>query len=91
MHSFRSVEHTGLLNLAQTCVDIGARCGKVDIHDIWFGRKTIRDVCYSKFISYEKEIVNEIQKYALERTLSATTDLWRDDAIGRYYLDFTVL
>ncbi|CAF3895256.1 unnamed protein product [Rotaria sp. Silwood1] len=90
MHSFKSVEHAGLLNLAQTCVDIGARCGKIDIHDIWFGRKSIRDQCCNKFISYKNEMIKEIKKYAIDRTLSATTDLWRDDVIGRYYLDFTV-
>jgi hypothetical protein len=91
MHSFKSAEHAGLLNLAQTCVDVGARWGKINIPDIWFGRKSIRDECYSKFISYENEIMKEIQKFTMDRTLSATTDLWRDDAVGRYYLDFTVL
>jgi len=91
MHSFKSGEHSGLLNLAQTCVDIGARCGKTDIHDIWFGRKTICDECFNKYISYKKKITEEIKIYALERTLSATTDLWRDDIVGRYYLDFTAL
>lgn len=91
MHSFKSVEHAGLLNLAQTCIDIGARCGKVDVQEIWFGRKSIQDECYNKFISYKNEIKNEIKKYSMSRTLSATTDLWRDDVVGRYYLDFTVL
>ncbi|CAF1080493.1 unnamed protein product [Adineta ricciae] len=28
MYSFKSVEHTGLQNLAQTCIDIGARCSR---------------------------------------------------------------
>ncbi|CAF1449280.1 unnamed protein product [Adineta ricciae] len=90
MHSFKSVEHSGLQTLAQTCIDIGARCGKVDVRDIWYGRKSIRDECDKKFNMYKNQILKEIQKYAIERTLSATTDLWRDDAVGRYYLDFTV-
>jgi hypothetical protein len=34
---------------------------------------------------------NEIKTFAKDRTLSATVDLWRDDIIARYYLDFTVL
>jgi hypothetical protein len=91
MNSFKSVEHTGLTNLAQTCIDIGARWGKIDIQDIWYGRRTIRDECYNKFISHKNKIKNEIQIYAKDRTLSATADLWRDDVIARYYLDFTVL
>jgi hypothetical protein len=91
MHSFKSVEHTGLTNLAQTCIDIGARWGKIDIRDIWYGRRTIGDECYNKFISQKNKIKNEIKIYAKDRTLSATADLWRDDIIARYYLDFTVL
>ena len=91
MHSFKSVEHTGLTRLAQTCISIGARWGKIDVRDIWYGRKTIRDECHSKFISQKHRIKNEIKSYAKDRTLSATVDLWRDDFIARYYLDFTVL
>ena len=34
MYSFKSVERTGLTNLAQTCMDIGARWSKVNVNDI---------------------------------------------------------
>ena len=91
MHSFKSVEHTGLINLAQTCIDIGTRSGKVTANDIWFGRKSIRDECSNKFTSYKNKIKNEIKTYAKDRTHSATLDLSRDNRIARYYLDFTIL
>ena len=74
MDSFNSIEQTGLINLAQTCIDIGARWGKVKVNDIWFGRKSIRDECFNKFISYKNKIKNEIITYARDRTLSTTLD-----------------
>ena len=89
MHLFKSVEHTGLSNLAQTCIDIGASIRNVN--DIQFGRKSIRDRCFNKFISYKNKTKNEIKTYAKDRTLSATLDLWRDDDGAMYYLDCTFL
>ena len=76
MHSFKSVEHTGLTNLTQTCIDIGARWSKVNVNDAWFERKSIHDECFSKFISYKSKIKNEIKTYDKDCTLSTTLDLW---------------
>ena len=91
MHSFRSIEHSGLINLAQTCVEIGSRHGLIDIRDVWFGRNTIQSECVMKFKQYKTNIETTIRSNVKDHTLSATTDLWRDDYVGRYYLDFTVL
>ncbi|CAF4178595.1 unnamed protein product [Rotaria sordida] len=90
MHSFRSVEHDGLLQLAQTCVDIGATFGRVNVENIWYGRQSIRNECELKFHQYREDIKSIIQPYINDRTVSATVDLWRDDIIQRYYLDFTI-
>ena len=91
MHSFKSIEHTSLTNLAQTCINTGARWGKVNVNGIQFGRKSTRDECFNKFIFYKKKIKNEIKIYSKDHTLSTTVDLWRDDHVARYYLDFTIL
>ena len=91
MHSFRSVEHTGLLDLAQTCVEIGAQHGQIDFRDVWFGRNTIRSECLRKFKQYRISIESKLRSNVKDRSVAATTDLWRDDHVGRYYLDFTVL
>ena len=40
-HSFKSIEHEGLLNSLQTAVDLGAKYGKFDVFDILVKRKTI--------------------------------------------------
>lgn len=42
MYSYRSVEHHGLLDLAQTCIDVGGIFGSVNVEDIWYGRRSIR-------------------------------------------------
>jgi len=39
--SFRSVKQKGLRNLLQTCVDLGAKYGKIDISDVLAGRKAV--------------------------------------------------
>jgi hypothetical protein len=91
MHSFRSVEHTGLLDLAQACVEIGSQHGQIDIRDVWFGRNTIQSECVRKFKQYRTSIETLLRANVQDRSIAATTDLWRDDYVGRYYLDFTVL
>jgi hypothetical protein len=90
MHSFQSVEHNGLLELVQTCVDVGATFGRVNVLDFWYGRKSIQKECELKFHQYTNDIKLIIQPHIENRTISATTDLWRDDVVQRYYLDFTV-
>ncbi len=90
MHSFQSVEQNGLLELAQTCVDVSATFGRVDVSDYWYGRKSIRDEYELKFHQHMKDIKSIIQPHINNRTMSATTDLWRDHVVQRYYLDFTV-
>ena len=42
-HSFRSVEHSGLLNSLQTCVNFGAKYGKFYIEDVMLKRKAVAD------------------------------------------------
>jgi len=90
MHSYRSVENDGLLELAQTCIDVGATFGRVKVQDIWYGRQSVRNECHIKFQQYQEDIKSIIQPYTNDRTVSATVDLWRDDVIQRYYIDFTI-
>lgn len=91
MHSFQSVEQTGLIDLAQTCIEIGSHHGSINIRDAWFGRNTIQTECVKKFAEYRLSIEKILHTHVKSQTFAATTDLWKDDAIGRYYLDFTGL
>ena len=90
MHSFQSVEHDGLLHLAQRCVDIGASFGRVNVADVWYGRESIHHECEIKFQQYKREIMSIIRPFIDDQTVAATADLWRDDSVQRYYLDFTI-
>jgi len=40
-HSFKSVEHAGLLKLMQSCAHLGAKYGKFDVSEAICGRKTV--------------------------------------------------
>ena len=41
-NSFKSVEHDGLMDLMQTCVDFGSKYGKFSIREAAVGRLTVR-------------------------------------------------
>ncbi|CAF1117939.1 unnamed protein product [Rotaria magnacalcarata] len=51
-HSFNSLENGGILTLIQTSIEIGANFGLVDVQDIFYGRKTIREEVLLKFTQY---------------------------------------
>ena len=51
-HSFNALENDGILNLIQTGIEIGANFGLVDVKDIFYGRKTIREEALLKYDQY---------------------------------------
>ena len=52
-HSFRSVEHKGLRGLLQTCVDLGAKYGKMNVEEFLTGRKAVSRLSASKVDTLE--------------------------------------
>ncbi|KAF9754356.1 Transposable element Hobo transposase, partial [Nosema granulosis] len=89
-HSFNSLENDGLLTLIQTGIEIGANFGLVDIHDIFYGRQSIREDALSKLAQYTHQIRSLLEEPIKQHCIAATTDLWTDDLMKRSYLDFTV-
>lgn len=85
-----SLENDGILELLQLGIEIGNDYGKVDVHDIFYGRKTIRAYLMIKFDLYLKRIRDILYEPIKEHCLAATCDLWTDDFAKRSYLDFTV-
>lgn len=90
MHSFLSVEHEGLLNLAQTCVALGNETGNVQVNDIWYGRKTVQATTLEEFHKLTLTLKNILSPSISANEVAACTDLWTDDHKKRSYLDFTV-
>jgi hypothetical protein len=62
----------------------------LDVRDIFYGRKTIREYLLTKFDTYVKSIRHLLDEPIREHCLAATCDLWTDDFQKRTYLDFTV-
>ncbi|CAF1199474.1 unnamed protein product [Didymodactylos carnosus] len=89
LHSFSSIEKTGLLELCQLCIDIGSAYDRMNVNEIFYGRTTISGFCQRKFEQVKAMYKNVLQKPLQEKNLACTTDLWRDDYLQRYYLDFT--
>jgi hypothetical protein len=89
--AFRAVEEKGLLNLAQTMVDIGAAHGSVDVKDIWYGRKSVKTHVVESMLPELKEKLRSICEISSEKCeIAVTTDLWTDDVVKRSYLEVTV-
>ncbi|CAF2083912.1 unnamed protein product [Rotaria magnacalcarata] len=89
-HSFNSLENNGILELLQLGIEIGSHYGMLDVHDIFYGRKTIREYLLLKFDAYLKSIRQVLDEPIKSHCLAATSDLWTDDFAKRTYLDFTV-
>lgn len=89
-HSFNALENDGLLDLFQVGIDIGAKMGKVNVRDIFYGRKTIRQEALARFMQFSDEIRQTLEEPIKQHCVAATCDLWTDDYIKRSYLDFTV-
>ena len=89
-HSLLSVEQSGFLELAQTCIKIGIQFGAVNVNEIWFGRKTVKETCVSELSEFHEKMEIIIKAANDKNEVSCTTDLWTDSQQLRTFLDFTV-
>ena len=89
-HSFSALENDGVLDLVQTAIDIGAQMGRVNVRDVFYGRKTIRTEAMAKFKYFSSTIRQMIDEPIRNHCVAATCDIWTDDNLKRSYLDFSV-
>ncbi|CAF4545457.1 unnamed protein product, partial [Didymodactylos carnosus] len=78
-HSLHSLENDGLIQLVQTVIEIGASFGLVDVRDVFYGRKTIREEAMVKFEDYIQFIRTILDEPVKQHCLAATCDIWTDD------------
>ena len=86
-NSFRSVEHKGLLNLLQTCVDYGAKYGTFDLAKILYSRVTVSRATLSMAAEMKARLVEEIKVMVQDGTVSLCLDMYTDDYRKKSYLD----
>ena len=89
-HSFNALENDGVLYLVQTAIDIGAQMGRVNVRDVFYGRKTIRIEAMAKFKNFSTTIRQVIDEPTKNHCVAATCDMWTDDNLKRCYLEFSV-
>ena len=89
-HSFNALENNGILNLIQTGIEIGANFGLVDVKDIFYGRKTIREEVLLKYDQYTNQTRSLLEEPIKQHCVAAMAHLWTDDVMKRSYLDFTL-
>ena len=75
IHSFLSVEHEWLLNLAQTGIRIDNETGNIQVNAIWYGRKTVRVTALAEFNKFTLELKPNLTSPIAEREVAACTYL----------------
>lgn len=77
------------MKLAQTLVDLGAECGKIDIKEVMPSRKVVK----SKIISLGQEAIEKtaatIQRPLELRRISFTTDMYHNQQQSVDYIDLS--
>jgi len=86
-HSFRSVEHKGLLNLLQTCADFGAKYGKFDVKDFAAKRQTVSRETVHLASVVKNNLKDALKEPIEDETVSLCIDLYTDDYRKKAYLD----
>ena len=64
--------------------------GRVNVRDVFYGRKTIRTEAMAKFKYFSSTIRQMIDESIRNHCVVATCDVWTDDNFKRSYLDFSV-
>ena len=86
-HSFRAIEHKGLMNIMQTCVDYGAKYGKFQIKDEMMKRNTVAREASSLACEVKQQLASQLKDPAEDGTVSLTVDMYTDDYRKKSYLD----
>lgn len=86
-HSFRSLEHNGLINLIQTCVNFGAKYGKYNVRDVLAKRNTISREASSVASVVQEKLIAALKEPNSDGTVSLCLDLYTDDYQKKAYLD----
>lgn len=86
-HSFRAIEHKGLINMMQTCVDYGAKYGKFRIEDEMVKRNTVAREVSSLASEVKQQLATKLKEPAEDGTVSLTVDMYTDDYRKKSYLD----
>jgi hypothetical protein len=85
--SFRAVEHSGLKELLQTCVDFGARYGKFDIGETLAKRSAVSRETVRMAADVKKQLAEVLKEPIEDGSVSLCLDLYTDDYRKKAYLD----
>lgn len=86
-HSFRSVENSGLINLMQNCVELGAKYGKFDVRDVAVGRRTVSRDVTATAASVVTKLTERLKEPIADGSMSLCIDMYTDDFRKQAYLD----
>ena len=85
--SFKSVEHTGLIRMLQTCVELGAKYGNFDITTEMVKRNTVSREVHSLASHFKLLLATRLKDSVHDGTVSLCIDMYTDDYRKKSYLD----
>jgi hypothetical protein len=88
--SFAVVDNPAFRSFAQLMIQIGSKHGNIDVDDVLYGRRTIRDTVFEKMSECQKEIKKQVAISSRRNAVSFCTDMTTDDVNKNPYSDFTV-
>jgi len=87
---FAVVENSGLRSFAQQMILIGSKYGNINVDDVLYGPKTVRDVVVDKMKECQDEIKRQVATSSKFHSVSFCSDMTTDDVNKNSYSDFTV-
>lgn len=87
----RSVEHEGLGNLMQTCIDFGAKYVKFDLRETLYKRKAVSQATQSMARQVKGVLVEQLKPMVDHGTVSLCVDVYTDDYRKKSYLEVHVV
>jgi hypothetical protein len=88
--SFAVVDNPAFRSFAQLMIQIGSKHGNIDVDDVLYGRRTVRDAVFDKMTECQNEIKKQVAISSKHNSVSFCTDMTTDDINKNPYSDFTV-
>ena len=77
--SFAVVDNAAFRSFAQLLIQIGSKHGNIDVDEVLYGRRAIRDAVFAQMKECQKEIQKQVAISYQHKAVSFCTDMTTDD------------
>jgi hypothetical protein len=83
---YRAIEHTGFVNILQTCVNLGAKYGIFDVAQVLLKRKATANEVIATSTVVKSNVIAALKEPIADGSVSLCLDMYTDDYRKRSYL-----